>query len=330
MPQFKSREEYERWKAERRTEQPSRATPAPGDAVPRPAQPTPERGVGKRGAGRIANGWALARQSWRVLMLDKELLLFPLLSGIACLLVLASFAVPLLLSGWVPREEEIAGEALTYVVLLAYYFANYFVIVFFNSALVACAMIRFDGGNPTVGDGLGAAAQRLPQIVAWAALAATVGVILKIIENRSEQIARIVAGLLGLAWSIATYFVVPVLVAEKLGPFQALRRSAEILKRAWGPAIVGNFGIGLIVFPGALLAVVPAVAGGLLAVQARSVGALLAGVGLSLVLALLVALIASTLNSILLAALYRYAATGKVPQAFDAARFKTAFVPKGA
>ena len=44
---------------------------------------------------RVANGWELAKASWGVLKLDKELLLFPLMSGIAWLIVLASFALPL-------------------------------------------------------------------------------------------------------------------------------------------------------------------------------------------------------------------------------------------
>src|SRR5205823_13705827 len=43
---------------------------------------------------RLGRGWELAGQSWQVLKRDKELVLFPMLSGIACLLVVASFLVP--------------------------------------------------------------------------------------------------------------------------------------------------------------------------------------------------------------------------------------------
>src|SRR5580765_3608091 len=92
--------------------------------------------------GKFANGLALAQQSWRVLMLDKELLVFPLLSGIACFLVLASFAGAAFVSGVRIKDAEHI-EIVHWLVLFLYYFANYFVIVFFNCALVACAMIRF-------------------------------------------------------------------------------------------------------------------------------------------------------------------------------------------
>ena len=156
---------------------------------------------------RLANGWELAKNSWQVLRLDKELLLFPLMSGIACLFVLASFAIPLWTTQYVDtvlEEGQPLQNVLAYVVLFAFYFVNYFVIVFFNTALIACAIIRFRGGDPTVSDGLRAAISRLPQIVAWALVSATVGVILRVIESYSDKVGQIVAALLGGAWSITT------------------------------------------------------------------------------------------------------------------------------
>src|SRR5262245_40341824 len=111
---------------------------------------------------RMATGWQLTQQSWRVLRLDKELLVFPLLSGIACMLVMASFALPMWATGFVDAvlveraNHQGAGQfhqIIGYVLLFLYYFVNYFVIVFFNSALVACAIIRFKGGNPNLNDG---------------------------------------------------------------------------------------------------------------------------------------------------------------------------------
>ena len=119
---------------------------------------------------RAANGWQLVQQSWQVLKLDKELLLFPLISGIACVFVMASFAFPLWASGYVDavmdgNENGISqtNQIIGYVVLFAFYLVNYFVIIFFNSALIACAIIRFKGGNPNLKDGFSAACSRLPQ-----------------------------------------------------------------------------------------------------------------------------------------------------------------------
>ena len=147
---------------------------------------------------RLAAGWQLAKQSLNVLRLDKELLMFPILSGLACLVVTASFAAPLVFSGMLENvaNQEGNGAAapenlLFYGLMFLFYFATYFIIIFFNSALVACAIIRLKGGDPVLRDGIGAAMARLPQIIAWAFVSATVGLILKIIESRSEKFGRI-------------------------------------------------------------------------------------------------------------------------------------------
>jgi Family of unknown function (DUF6159) len=298
--------------------------PAPVPATRSAVAPLPSFAPGER-PGRIRSAWLLAKQSWRVLMLDKELLVLPLLSGIACLLVLASFAAGVVAAGHFQGEQ---GDTTAWVLAFVYYFVNYFVIAFFNSALVACAMIRFQGGNPTVGDGLRAAGARLPQILAWVLLASTVGIALRMIQERLEFVGRIVIGLVGAAWTIATYFIVPVLVVEKLGPFDALKRSAELMKETWGESLASHVGIGaatgLISFLGVLLIGGASVA---LAVATSNMGAVIAGGVAIAAFLVLAALVSSALSTIVLSALYLYAAQKKAPQAFDGvAQF--AFAPK--
>ena len=279
---------------------------------------------------RIANGWELAKQSWEVLKLDKELLLFPLMSGIACLIVLASFAIPLWTTQFIDivlEEGETVSQVLAYVVLFAFYFVNYFVIVFFNTALVACAIIRFRGGDPTVSDGLQAAFSRLPQIVAWALVSATVGVILRVIESYSDKVGELVSAILGGAWSIATYFVVPVMVVEKAGPIDAFKRSFAVLRKSWGESLSANFGIGLITFLCSLVAIIPIVLGGMaLAGGQTTLGVV--GIACGVLGLIVVSLISSALNSIVIGALYLYASDGEVPQQFDARSLSHAFVTK--
>lgn len=276
---------------------------------------------------RIANGWALAKQSYRVLLLDKELLLFPLLSGICCLVVLASFALPLYFTGqfdtMAQDAEATSQEPLAYVILFAFYFVNYFVITFFNSAMVACAIIRFRGGDPTLADGFGAAFSRAPKILAWALVAATVGTILRAIEDRSQRIGRIVAGLLGMAWTVTTYFVVPVLVVEKLGPFDAIKRSLAILRNAWGESIVTNFGLGLIGLILFLAALVPTGVG----IVVGQAG-LIIGIATTVLLIILLAIASSAAKVVSLAALYEYATQGEAPPQFDQDLLSGAFVAR--
>lgn len=276
---------------------------------------------------RISRGMELTRQSWRVLTEEKTLLVFPLLSGLACLAVLASFAVPLWFSGYaesVLGEERLGNDPVAYLILFAFYFVNYFVIVFFNSALISCAIIRFHGGDATVSDGLGAATSRLPQIIGWALVSATVGVLLKAIESRSEKVGQIAANLLGAAWSIVTYFVVPVLVVEGLGPIDAVKRSFSILRKTWGESIVANFSISLVVFLATIAAIVPAAIG----IAVGNTAALVIGIAMTALLLITISLVSAALHTIIIAALYLYAAKGEVPRQFDEELLRSAYAQK--
>src|ERR1041385_4400853 len=105
---------------------------------------------------KIGYTWRLMGASWEVLKQDKEILLFPLFSGICCLLVFASFALPMWVTGsWHPPRGAAAADqqVIYYGVLFLFYLCNYFVITFFNTAIIACAVMRLSGGNPTVADG---------------------------------------------------------------------------------------------------------------------------------------------------------------------------------
>ena len=280
---------------------------------------------------RLSTGWQLAKDSIDVVRLDKELLLFPVMSGISCLMVVASFAVPLFYTGAldaVPENaDDLSGNVLTYVMLFAFYAVNYFVITFFNSALVACAVIRLKGGDPVLRDGFNAALARLPQIIGWALVSATIGVVLRIIESRSERVGQFVAGLLGMAWAVTTYFVVPVLVIEGVGPITSVKRSVGIMRKTWGESLGANFGIGFLTFLLSLVGALPVIGGIALLGAGHTVpGGIL--IALGIILVLLASLITSALESIILAALYIYAAEGQQPQGFDSELVRTAFAPR--
>lgn len=284
--------------------------------------------------GRIARGWELVKESWSVLRQDKELMLFPILSSIACILVAASFALPFifvpeLTKAFVDQKNHenaaTAGKIASYVIAFLFYFVNYFVIVFFNVALVSCALIRFRGGNPTVGDGLGAAVQRLPQIFAWALVAATVGMLLRMLEERLSWLGKIAVSLVGMVWSMAIYFVVPVLAAERVGPIEAVKRSSKILMKTWGESLVGNVSMGFISFLFCLPAFALIVGGVVLGVALNSVviGIVVAAIGV--IYLIFVSIVTSTLQQIFLAGTYLYASEGVVAPGFREELFREAF-----
>jgi len=266
--------------------------------------------------GRISYTFSLMGASWQVLKKDKSLLLLPLLSGICCLVVMASFAVPIFMTeSWQPPAGDAAAAQQVgyYGVLFLFYLCNYFVIIFFNSAVVTCAVLRLQGGAPTIGDGLSAAFSRLPLIFGWALVSATVGVVLRIIEDRSKLIGSIVAGLLGMAWSVITYLAVPVLVVERTGPVETFRRSAAMLKRTWGEQIMGSFGFGVVFF---LLAIPGFVIVGLGVASASATGAAI-GIVIAALYLMVLALVQSALVAIFQGALYLYALNGAAPADFD-------------
>ena len=254
---------------------------------------------------------------WNVLKKDKGLLIFPMLSGICCLALLASFAIPIFVSGKFDAEDLKLGNshaAVYYAVLFLFYLANYFIIVFFNAGVVACATIRLDGGTPTVSDGFRVAATRLPVIFAWALVSATVGLILRVIEDSSNKFGRIVSGLLGAGWTITTFLAVPIIVVENKNPIAALKESTALLKKTWGEQLVSNFSFGILF---ALLSI-PAVVVAVLGLSSGSLTTAVLCIVLAVLYGILLALVQSALQSIFQVALYIYAKGGQVPEGFQA------------
>ena len=277
---------------------------------------------------KFSHSWSLVKSSAAVLRSDKELLVFPLLSAVCCIIVAASFFVPAILGGLFAGLREENANPLLYVFLFAFYVVQYFVIIFFNSALIGAAMIRLRGGDPTVADGFRIAMSKLPAILGYALISATVGVILRALQERAGFIGRFVVGLIGLAWTIASFLVVPVLVSQDVGPIDAVKRSAELLKKTWGQNLIGTGGIGL-VFGLGIFAL--AILGGVLIALAVSTGivSIIVTTIVAFVLALLLLiLIQAALQGVYAAALYRYATEGEAGESFDNALVAGAFKVK--
>jgi hypothetical protein len=237
-----------------------------------------------------------------------------------------SFALPVF--GLELFERGTGQRGLQYSVAFAFYVVQYFVIFYFNAALVGATMMRLDGGAPTVADGLRIANSRFGAILGYAVIAATVGIVLRAIQERVGFIGRIIVGMLGVGWTVATYLVVPTLVATEVGPIKAIEESAGMLKRTWGENVIGQAGMG-IAFGFITFGVVATgiVLTGLAAEYGGTVPALFA-IGLTVLAVLGVMLVQTTLAGIYAAALYRYAASGGATTGFDNSALQAAFIPK--
>lgn len=270
---------------------------------------------------KFSRSWELVKASASVLRSDKELMLFPVLSGIATLVVLATFLVPTLALRIFDDGFGIGGA----IVGFLFYFCQYSVIIFFNCALVGAAMIRLEGGDPTLADGFNAARSRLGPILGYAAIAATVGVLLQALKNKDNNfLVRLIGSGLGAAWTLAAFLVVPVLVSQNVGPVDALKQSVALLKRTWGENAIGNVGIGAAFGLITFAVVVVGLGVAFLAAQASIVLAVAVAVVFAIGL-LLLGVYQAALSGVYSAVLYRYATDGTTPPAFNGARLEQVF-----
>lgn len=283
-------------------------------------------------AGKFSRSWALMKASAAVLQSDKSLLIFPLLSAACTLLVAASFLLPVVLMMF---GGEHAGQdfhqrmsAGSYLLMFAFYLVQYFVIIFFQTALTGAALMHLRGEPTSVSAGFALARSKITHILGYALIAATVGLVLRMVQQRLGLIGRLVVGFLGLAWTVATFLVVPILASQEVGPVDAVKHSVELLKRSWGENLIGNGGIGVVFGLFMLLAML--LAAGLIggAVALQSVVALIVAIVVVVLGLTLLGLIQASLHGIYAAALYCYAESGETSAGFDATLLDQAFRSK--
>lgn len=282
--------------------------------------------------GKFSRSWELVKQSFTILRSDKQLMLFPILSAVACFIVTATIAtggaflmLPARAAALAAGEPFHPNQSPFFLVgMFTLYVANYFVIVFFNVALVGVANSRLMGGQWTFRDGMELAWERKFTIFQWAVVAATVGVILRSLEERMGLLGKIVMRFVGIAWALACYFVVPVLAFEDLTPIDAVKRSSKLFRDTWGEKVIGGFSFGLI----SMLLTLPAIGMWIASIVLFGASALLFGLPLLIIYFVLLSVVMSAVQGIFNAALYRYACFKQVPPAFDHDLIAAAWAPK--
>jgi hypothetical protein len=277
---------------------------------------------------RLENGFRLLAASWRVLRADRELLLLPLLSALASVALVVVTAAWLFADEWrLIRDGLDPGPpgAFEYVVLALLTYAVTYVTIFFNVALICAADERMGGGDPTVGSALADARTHARAIAPWALVSVVVSAVLRAIEERAGLIGRFAAGLLGLAWTLVTYLVLPVLVLEGVGVRDAIARSKELFVATWGETVSGELGMSLVGF----LAVLAALPFLLFVGGGGQPELIVAAVVLGVAWVVIVSTVLSALNAVFRVALYRYAADGRPPDAFSDVDLGGVFPEKG-
>src|SRR3989338_3015767 len=264
----------------------------------------------------FSRSWQLVKESFTVLKKDKEMMLFPIVSGILTVIAFISLIVPFAVLSFLSGNE--APSPFFYLLLFVYYVITSFIVIFFNTGLITCAHMRLNGKDPIFKDGLKHAWKHVGNIFVWSLISATVGLILRMIVDKIENSERlgpigklvgmIFIGLLGMAWSFLTFFVIPVMIFEKKNAFESIKHSGSLFKKTWGENVIGQFSMGLVFGLLSLLGVGAFV----LAFFSGSVTIMVIVGALTVLYWIILAIISTSLNGIFVAAMYNYAKTGKI------------------
>lgn len=274
--------------------------------------------------GTWSNSVQLVKQSFAVLREHTELVVFPIVSGILSILMMAVILVP---GGFLvanSSDGDIQGNWVVYVFVFIFYLASSFIVIFFNTGLISCAQTALQGGDPDIRDGFRVATQNIGKIFFWALITATVGMLLRMLRDRGGLVGAIVASIVDVAWNLITFFVIPVMIFQGQAVIDSIKESAGIFKRTWGENMVARFSIGLIFFVLSLIGVVPIV----LAALTKSVWVIVPVVAIVLIFWLALGVVSATLNGILATAIYDMAVTGQAPAAYSPESMGNLFAPK--
>ncbi len=274
---------------------------------------------------KFSNSVELAKSSLAVLNKDKVLATIPLISSVICGLVFLIFGAGALASTGRAKDTATGSTVFTmtpatWAIGIVGLLVVGFIAQFFTAVLVAGANERLEGGRPTIGSAFGKAGSRAGSLLGWAVVNATVGMILQAIRDRLGPLGFAVSWLAGAAWTVVTWLAIPIIVIEGIGPIEAIKRSAHLLKQTWGENVIAQVGLGAV----GVVAMLPGlVLGGLLWLVSPVVA-----IAVFVLWSVVVGTIMSALGAIYRTALYRFAVGLPAGEGFSQDTLENAFRPK--
>ncbi len=256
---------------------------------------------------------------------DSSLLGFTVIAGIAGLLC----AVAFFLAGASIVMATDADWLAIPVAMLGFY-VLVTITVFCGVALASCATAALDGRRTTIAQGFGAAGSRLGLILKWAAVQLVVGTVISVIQSALRQgagqaVGMIVGGLANFAWMIATFFVIPSIALEGLGPKDALKRSTGLIKTRWGEGLTGTTAIGLVAFLVAFMPAALLIGIGMGMAQNSQTTQAAVTISIGVLIIAMTVLLQTTITTVFKVALFRFAIEDSVLGPFDRTELESAF-----
>lgn len=309
-------------------------------------------------SNRIVRSWQLFRSSTRVIASHRKLLVFPLITSALSLVLLAFFLLPplaaLLLpqpdhswlqafvekmnaAGQHPASEQprVLSNAVTVASLgyaAAIYLVSMFAATFCNVAFYNEILKALAGESVSVRAGFAFARRRIKSIFYWSLFAGAVGLVIRGLEERFGWVGKIVLGLIGVVWSVASVFAIPVIIREEnSNPLTMLRHSAALLKKTWGEGLVGYVGFALLSWAMLLGSAIFFIGIALLSTQlAQPLMLAVPAAIIWLLVVLAISYVANVASSVYRGALYVYASEGVIPEAYTAEQLDAAWKVKKA
>jgi len=277
---------------------------------------------------RIRHGGKLIHQSFGVIRQHKKLFIFPMLATLLSVLLFAAVITFLIRHS---GALELAQQDRLHRTLWAYLIAFLFlvptiiimnqIILYFNSALTHCTQQYFKGKKPSLCAGIRMANHRFFQFLLWNAFASSVGIIIVLFQNQLQKLAFYAKIFQGLRWIQAVYFITPVIVLDKTGPINAIKRSADLMRKTWGTSLRANFGFMVLLFIARLLAFAPLITGIVIGGKTN----LIIGSSITVGLSLIISMIHSAARIILCSALHLYSSEELIAPGFKEELIRKAF-----
>jgi uncharacterized membrane protein YeaQ/YmgE (transglycosylase-associated protein family) len=306
---------------------------------------------------RLQNSWDLFTKSLTVMMTYKKLLFFPFITAVLTTLIVIFFIAPVALQPtgyaytspqhWKAISQTIFTDTSTdarsshdkrhsveltnngalfvaFIYWVAMFFATFFTVAFYSEILYA-----LNGHDVEISRGLLFAGTKIPSILIWSLFAGLIGYLIRTLEEKVGLFGKIIFGIIGIAWSVASIFVIPFIITEtSINPFHLLRQSADALKKTWGESLIGYVGIqlgGIVVFISSLVMLGGA---GFIAIKLQSASFMIMAIALWFTGIIAFSYLAAVSNHIYRCALYLFAVEGKVPAPFDRAAMQSAWKMK--
>jgi hypothetical protein len=291
--------------------------------------------------GSIRRSWLITKSAWRIMMLDKEILWVPLISGLIGLIVaVAGYGGGYALSQHGNPISDFTSSTgvqtnhyshTTYAIWLATSALLALISTYTAAAMISIGLKRLRGGDPTLGDGLRAVKKNFKSLTIFSLFSFGIIQVMQYLQQRLPFFGKILAYLGELAWRVAAFFAVPIIVDsnEDMGPIDASKRSINLIKQTWKESGANQFAMGTIFVFALLLEVMIGVAITVLTASAFGAFAAIPAI-LSLFAVILTVLISSAMDGIAKAVLYYYAVTGEAPATFDKRLLQEAFTAKKA